>query len=67
MPQEKKNKRQSKPQNRAHSQRGPGLVNANHYFETGAELTKGQRDVQRRAQGRAQREQGQQNPEQPQP
>lgn len=64
MPHEKKKKRQQQSQ----MPKAPGLVNANHFFETGEELANRHLEAQRKAQGRPQQpnqaRQKSQNPEQ---
>lgn len=61
----KKNKQQKRPQ----SPKASGLVNANHFFETGEELANRHLEAQRKAQGRPQQQQqrnkARQNPENP--
>lgn len=70
MPHDKKN---NKHQKRQQSPKAPGLVNANHFFETGEELANRHLEAQRKAQGRPKQQQQrnqarryQENPENPQ-
>jgi hypothetical protein len=62
LPQDKK--KQKQPQKKAQSKQASGLVNANHFYETGEELANRQMAAERQAQ-QAKRQQGQPNPEGP--
>ncbi|NLM42210.1 MAG: hypothetical protein GX199_07885 [Firmicutes bacterium] len=63
LPQDKK--KQNQPQKKAQSKKAPGLVNANHFYETSEELANRQIEAGRQQAQSAQRKQAKQNPEGP--